>query len=126
VSVAFEFNRFERALASRMPDSGLSSREQEVLRRLVDGLSNREIANLLGITEATVQCHVSTILMRLNVSHRTQAVVTALQRDWSTYSLRDLPQSEILRRHLNDDLPNRDRSSRRRRRNVAHVDNVSR
>lgn len=70
----------ERALASRMPDSDLSSREQEVLRRLVDGLSNKEIANLLGITEATVKCHVSTILMRLNVSDRTQAVVTALQR----------------------------------------------
>src|SRR5258708_4487823 len=69
-----------RALASRMPDSDLSSREQEVLRHLVDGLSNKEIANLLGITEATVKCHVSTILMRLNVSDRTQAVVTALQR----------------------------------------------
>ncbi len=69
-----------RALASRMPDSDLSSREQEVLRHLVEGMSNKEIANLLGITEATVKCHVSTILMRLNVSDRTQAVVTALQR----------------------------------------------
>jgi two-component system, NarL family, response regulator len=69
-----------RALASRMPDSELSSREQEVLHLLVDGKTNKEIANLLGITEATVKCHVSTILMRLNVSDRTQAVVTALQR----------------------------------------------
>jgi DNA-binding NarL/FixJ family response regulator len=69
-----------RALAARMPDSDLSSREQEVLRHLVDGMTNKEIANLLGITEATVKCHVSTILMRLNVSDRTQAVVTALQR----------------------------------------------
>jgi DNA-binding NarL/FixJ family response regulator len=69
-----------RALASRMPDSDLSSREKEVLRRLVEGMSNKEIAGLLGITEATVKCHVSTILMRLNVSDRTQAVVTALQR----------------------------------------------
>jgi len=69
-----------RALASRMPDSDLSSREQEVLRHLVDGMTNKEIANLLGITEATVKCHVSTILMRLDVSDRTQAVVTALQR----------------------------------------------
>jgi DNA-binding NarL/FixJ family response regulator len=69
-----------RALASRMPDSDLSSREQEVLRLLVDGKANKEIASLLGITEATVKCHVSTILMRLNVSDRTQAVVTALQR----------------------------------------------
>jgi two-component system, NarL family, response regulator len=69
-----------RALASRMPDSDLSSREQEVLRHLVAGMSNKEIAGLLGITEATVKCHVSTILMRLNVSDRTQAVVSALQR----------------------------------------------
>jgi DNA-binding NarL/FixJ family response regulator len=69
-----------RALAARMPDSDLSSREQEVLRHLVGGMSNKEIAGLLGITEATVKCHVSTILMRLNVSDRTQAVVTALQR----------------------------------------------
>lgn len=69
-----------RALASRMPDSDLSSREQEVLRHIVAGMSNKEIAGLLGITEATVKCHVSTILMRLNVSDRTQAVVTALQR----------------------------------------------
>ena len=69
-----------RALASRMPDSDLSAREQEVLRHLVGGMANKEIANLLGITEATVKCHVSTILMRLNVSDRTQAVVTALQR----------------------------------------------
>jgi DNA-binding NarL/FixJ family response regulator len=60
-----------RALASRMPDSDLSSREQEVLRLLVDGKANKEIATLLGITEATVKCHVSTILMRLNVSDRT-------------------------------------------------------
>jgi two-component system, NarL family, response regulator len=69
-----------RALASRMPDSELSPREQEVLHLLVEGKTNKEIANDLGITEATVKCHVSTILMRLNVSDRTQAVVTALQR----------------------------------------------
>ena len=69
-----------KALESRTPDSDLSSREREVLRHLVDGMTNKEIANSLGITEATVKCHVSTILMRLNVSDRTQAVVTALQR----------------------------------------------
>ncbi|MGA8108132.1 MAG: response regulator transcription factor [Acidobacteriaceae bacterium] len=69
-----------RALASRMPDSELSAREREVLHLMVGGKSNREIANALGITEATVKCHVSVILMRLNVNDRTQAVVTALQR----------------------------------------------
>lgn len=69
-----------KALECRMPESELSSREREVLQHLVGGMTNKEIATLLGITEATVKCHVSTILMRLNVSDRTQAVVTALQR----------------------------------------------
>ncbi len=69
-----------RALDSRMPDSELSQREREVLTHIASGESNKEIATLLGITEATVKCHVSMILMRLNVNDRTQAVVTALQR----------------------------------------------
>jgi DNA-binding NarL/FixJ family response regulator len=50
------------------------------LHLLVNGKSNRDIATLLGITEATVKCHVSMILTRLNVNDRTQAVITALQR----------------------------------------------
>ncbi len=69
-----------RALASRTPHSDLSSRELEVLHLLVSGNSNKEIANILGITEATVKSHVSAILMRLDVEDRTQAVVAALQR----------------------------------------------
>jgi DNA-binding NarL/FixJ family response regulator len=69
-----------RALNSRIPNSDLSSREREVLSLIVNGKSNKEIASNLGITESTVKCHVSVILMRLNVSDRTQAVVAALQR----------------------------------------------
>jgi DNA-binding NarL/FixJ family response regulator len=69
-----------QALTSRTPDSSLSNREREVLGLVAKGNSNREIAVKLGITEATVKCHVSVILMRLNASDRTQAVVTALQR----------------------------------------------
>jgi DNA-binding NarL/FixJ family response regulator len=69
-----------RALASRMPDSELSAREQEVLSLLASGKSNKEIASVLHITEATVKCHVSAILLRLHVGDRTEAVVTALHR----------------------------------------------
>jgi len=69
-----------RALESRLPHSALSARELEVLHLLVSGNSNKDIANLLGIAEATVKSHVSTILMRLDVEDRTQAVVAALQR----------------------------------------------
>jgi DNA-binding NarL/FixJ family response regulator len=67
-------------LAARTPDSDLSSREREVLQLLARGESNKTIAAHLGITEATVKCHVSVILMRLQVEDRTQAVVAALQR----------------------------------------------
>lgn len=69
-----------RALNSRIPNSDLSAREREVLDLIVKGKSNKEIASQLGITESTVKCHVSVILMRLNVGDRTQAVVSALQR----------------------------------------------
>jgi DNA-binding NarL/FixJ family response regulator len=69
-----------QTLSSRTPDSSLSAREREVLELLAKGKSNKEIASDLGITEATVKCHVSVILMRLNASDRTQAVVTGLQR----------------------------------------------
>jgi DNA-binding NarL/FixJ family response regulator len=69
-----------QALSSRMPGSNLSQREQEVLQLLFAGKSNREIAEELAIKEATVKSHVSVILMRLNVSDRTQAVVEGLKR----------------------------------------------
>ena len=69
-----------KALASRTPNSDLSTRELEVLEQLVAGKSNKEIATKLGITEATVKSHVSTILLRLNVEDRTQAAVSALRR----------------------------------------------
>jgi DNA-binding NarL/FixJ family response regulator len=68
------------ALSSRIPGSHLSQREQEVLQLLFAGKSNREIAEELSIKEATVKSHVSVILMRLDVSDRTQAVVEGLKR----------------------------------------------
>ena len=69
-----------KALATRTPDSRLSVREREVLTLISKGKSNKEIATALHISEATVKCHVSVILMRLKAADRTQAVMTALQR----------------------------------------------
>jgi two-component system, NarL family, response regulator len=69
-----------RSLEDRTPNSDLSPREREVLTLMVRGKSNKEIAGALGITEATVKCHVSVILLRLGVTDRTQAVIAALQR----------------------------------------------
>jgi DNA-binding NarL/FixJ family response regulator len=67
-------------LANRLPSSELSPREQQILELIVKGLSNKQIADRLGITEGTVKWHVNAILGRLNVSDRTQAAVAALNR----------------------------------------------
>lgn len=69
-----------RVLSSRTPNSDLTAREREVLKLIVKGRNNKDIASELGITEATVKCHVGVILSRLNVTDRTQAAIAALQR----------------------------------------------
>ncbi len=70
----------KQALANRTPSNDLSPREREVLVRIAQGKSNREIAAELELAEITVKCRVSAILQRLDVGDRTEAVVTALQR----------------------------------------------
>jgi DNA-binding NarL/FixJ family response regulator len=70
----------KETLASRTPSSDLSQREREVLVRIAQGKSNREIANELSLAEITVKCRVSAILERLDAHDRTEAVVLALQR----------------------------------------------
>lgn len=59
--------------------SHLSDRELEILTLLVEGLTNRQIANQKSISLATVKFHVSSILSKLNASSRTEAVAIALQ-----------------------------------------------
>ncbi len=58
----------------------LTSRETEVLRRIVLGENNKEIASALNISEATVKTHINNLLSKLGVNDRTQAATTALQR----------------------------------------------
>lgn len=67
-------------LADRVAGCQLSSRELEVLRLLVSGRRNREVARALDITEGTVKLHVSSILGKLGAEDRTEAVTIALQR----------------------------------------------
>jgi len=58
----------------------LTERETDVLRMLVRGQSNKEIASYLNISTTTVRSHVSNILMKLGVSNRTQAAMVAQER----------------------------------------------
>jgi DNA-binding NarL/FixJ family response regulator len=69
-----------KSLAERAPGTELSIRELDILRLIFKGMSNKQIAEALGITEGTVKWHINIILSRLNVSDRTQAVVAALHR----------------------------------------------
>jgi DNA-binding NarL/FixJ family response regulator len=57
----------------------LTPRESEVLARIAEGRSNREIARLLRLSEKTVKAHVSSVLAKLGVQDRTQAAVYALR-----------------------------------------------
>jgi DNA-binding NarL/FixJ family response regulator len=55
----------------------LTPREMEVLQAMADGLSNKQIARQLGISEHTVKYHVNTILGKMGAQSRTEAVVRA-------------------------------------------------
>jgi DNA-binding NarL/FixJ family response regulator len=67
-------------LAEFTPRVELTPREQEVLELMARGLSNKEIADAIGRTEATVKVHVLHILSKLGVGDRTSAVTAALKR----------------------------------------------
>jgi DNA-binding NarL/FixJ family response regulator len=62
--------------------SPLTSREMEILEQIIGGLSNKEIAVQLGISQQTVKNHVTSILSKLNRSDRTQAAIYALRHGW--------------------------------------------
>ena len=60
----------------------LTERELEILKKVSDGMTNAEIGFALGISAQTVKNHVTSILRKLAVNDRTQAVVLALRRGW--------------------------------------------
>ncbi|HIE39342.1 MAG TPA: response regulator transcription factor [Anaerolineales bacterium] len=62
--------------------SPLSAREMEILRLVVAGMSNKEIAYHLGISHQTVKNHITALLSKLGVADRTQAAVYALRHGW--------------------------------------------
>lgn len=67
-------------LASRKMFEELTPRELEVMHQLASGRANKEIADVLKISEHTVKDHLKSILGKLHVADRTEAVTVALQR----------------------------------------------
>ncbi|MBW4026695.1 response regulator [Acidipila rosea] len=67
-------------IAERAQRPPLTAREIEVLRLLVRGLTNREIAGVLQIADSTIKNHVNNIISKLDVSDRTEAVAYSLSR----------------------------------------------
>ncbi|MNW39651.1 Transcriptional regulatory protein DegU [compost metagenome] len=65
-------------------DSPLTRREAEVLRLMAEGRSNKMIGEHLFISEKTVKNHVSSILQKMDVDDRTQAVINAIKFGWVT------------------------------------------
>ena len=61
------------------PSSGLTEREREVLNLVVQGHSNQQIADALVVSLATVKAHISSILGKLQVSSRTEAIAYAIK-----------------------------------------------
>lgn len=62
------------------PAQHLSSRQEEVLHSIIRGLTNRDIAVQLGISEARVEEHVNAILQKINAANRAEAVAIAMRK----------------------------------------------
>jgi two-component system NarL family response regulator len=67
-------------LAERMMRTNLTARELEILGMLAKGLTNKQIGHALGISQNTVRNHANSVIEKLDVSDRTEAATTAIQR----------------------------------------------
>ena len=72
----------DRAATGELGSSPLTARETEVLAALARGLSNKEASRALSVSDQTVKNHVTSILRKLAVNDRTQAVIYALRNNW--------------------------------------------
>lgn len=77
-----EFSHLTRQPTGKSPRSAqeLTGREIEIIRLVAEGKTNKEIANLLHISEKTVKNHVRNIFHKLNVGDRTQAAIYAIKK----------------------------------------------
>ncbi len=65
---------------SHLPGNGLTDRERDVLRCMVEGLNNNEIAGKLVISLGTVKFHISNIFQKLGVDSRVEAVKMGIEQ----------------------------------------------
>jgi NarL family two-component system response regulator LiaR len=70
-------------------ENNLSEREMEVLKLAVNGKNNKEIADILDISLRTVQAHMRGIFNKLDVSSRSEAIISGLKKGW--FNLDDIP-----------------------------------
>jgi two-component system nitrate/nitrite response regulator NarL len=76
---------------------GGSEREEQILRDLVKGLSNKIIAPKLDIAEATVKVHMKSVPRKIRVANRTQAAIWALENGYGAADLHpELPRLEAI------------------------------
>ena len=66
------------------PAGAVTAREAELLRLVAKGLSNREVGEQLGITEATVRTHLTRLFGKLGAANRVEATLCALRDGWTT------------------------------------------
>jgi len=86
-----ELYRGEKAAA--LISSPLTRRETEILDHIVRGYINKQIADKLGISQQTIKNHMSSILRKLDVNDRTQAVVLAMRCGWIPWRVREPSES---------------------------------
>ena len=67
-------------LAEDPPAPELTTRQAEILKSVTLGLTNRDIASLLSISEDRVEQHISSLLEKLGAANRTEAVAIALRK----------------------------------------------
>jgi two-component system, NarL family, response regulator len=72
--------RVAAKLAQRMQEEALTEREEQILKLLAEGKSNRAIGQVLFITESTVKSHLKTLFVKLDVTSRAEAIALAAKR----------------------------------------------
>lgn len=75
-----EYSKLNARVRGQNAEGALTTREIEVLARVAEGRTNKEIANELYISEKTVKNHITNVFKKLKVSDRTEAVVQAIKR----------------------------------------------